>query len=147
MKDYMNEEEMRALARMSTGWHILSPFPVPLPQLEIIFSVVDSMRQGFMDYITVELQEFQGDIDFIQTATTEPGYRVELKLTDQQTRMFAVDLEDAEQVKALFFSVLYQGEMPDLAQWEDITEMVFYPQLNGEESEETTPPVQYENLQ
>ena len=144
----MHEEEMRALARMSTGWHVLTPFPVQQTQLDIICQAVDAMRQGFMDYITVELQQFQGDIDFIQTTTTEPGYRVELKLTDQQTRMYAAELATSEEVKELFCSVLAEGITPDLTLWEDITEMVFYPQLNSDGYDESeTAPVDYTNLQ
>ena len=145
----MNEEEMKALAQMSNGWHLLTPFPVQENQLEIICTVVENMRQGYMDYITVELQQFQGEIDFIQTTTTEPGYRVELKLTDQVTRMYATELPTAQDVCRLFRAVLTEGITPDLTDWEDITEMVFYPQLSGEGYEETEemPQQWYKNLQ
>lgn len=144
----MNEEELKALARMSNGWHLLTPFPVQEAQLDIINSVIKAMRQGYMDYITVELQEFQGKIDFIQTTTQEPGYRVELKLTNQETKMYAMELATVEEVEKLFRSVLAEGVTPDLTGWEDITEMVFYPQLNGDEYEEAEEsPLWYKNLQ
>ena len=145
----MNEDEMRTLARMSTGWHVLTPFPMQPRQLDLICRAVETMRQGYMDYITVELQEFQGEIDFIQTTTAEPGYRVELKLTGSETRMYATELPTREAVEELFSTVLTEGITPDLEGWEDITEMVFFPQLNGESypEEEEEPPQWYRNLQ
>ncbi len=143
----MNEEEMRAIARMSTGWHRLTPFPVQEAQLDIICQAIESMRQGYMDYITVELLAFQGAIDFIQTTTQEPGYRVEMKLTDQETRMYACELDTVEEVEALFCTVLTEGITPDLAGWEDITEMVFYPQVSWEEEEQDEMPPWVKQLQ
>ncbi|MBQ8604495.1 MAG: hypothetical protein IJ410_06610 [Oscillospiraceae bacterium] len=143
----MNEEEMRAIAEMSTGWHVLTPFPVQPEQMEIIGQAIKTMRQGYMDYVTVELLAFQGDIDFIQTATTEPGYRVELKLTAEDTKMFALDLKTADEVVELFRTVLTKGETPDLSLWEDITRRVFYPQLDWEEEAQEETPVWPKKLQ
>lgn len=119
------EDQLSALAQMSAGWHLLTPFPVQPQQLDIICNVIETMRQGYMDYITVELLEFQGGIDFIQTTTAEPGYRVEIKLTQQDTKMYACYVDTAREVCDLFCSVLTEDSLPDLTGWEDITRRVF----------------------
>jgi len=143
----MDEEEMKSILQMSNGWYLLTPFPVQETQLDIICQVIESMCQGYMDYITVELLAFQGEIDFIQTTTREPGYRVEMKLTSQETRMYACELDTVEEVEALFCTVLTEGITPDLTGWEDITEMVFYPQTGWEEEQQDETPPWVKQLQ